>query len=107
LNLFITLGKRFRGTLAIHGLTIRGKSQMKRGKTHFKGRYTLDIFTHNIAIKRYCNKKIFFHPIFIFLCVFPVCIEKISLDKIKQLKDAKGIEKERKKEKKERCTTLF
>jgi len=36
-----------------------------------------------------------------------VCIEKISLDKIKQLKDAKGIEKERKKEKKERCTTLF
>jgi len=23
-----------------------------------KGRYTLDIFAHNIAIKRYCDKKI-------------------------------------------------
>jgi len=27
-----------------------------------KGRYTLDIFTHNIATKRYCDKKIIFEP---------------------------------------------
>jgi hypothetical protein len=43
-----------------------------------KGRYTLDIFTHNIAIKRQCDKKIlqnkdhFSSNIF-----FPVCIENI------------------------------
>ncbi len=39
-------------------------------RLHFKDRYTLDIFTHNIVIKRYCDKKIFFHPIF-----FPVYLE--------------------------------
>jgi len=30
--------------------------------THFKDRYTLDIFTHNIAMKRYCVKKDDFEP---------------------------------------------
>jgi len=40
-------------------------------------RYTLDIFTRNNAIKRhtikrYRNKKIFFHPIFLFLCVLKI-----------------------------------
>ncbi len=29
-----------------------------------KARVTHNIFVYNIAIKRYCNKKIFFHPIF-------------------------------------------
>jgi hypothetical protein len=28
-------------------------------KLHIKGLYTLDIYAHNIAIKRYCNKNIF------------------------------------------------
>ncbi len=28
----------------------------------FKALYTLNIFTHNIAIKRYCNKKDNFEP---------------------------------------------
>jgi len=40
-----------------------------------KGLYTLDIFVHNILIKRkkrYCDKKTFFIQYF-----FPVCIENI------------------------------
>jgi len=39
-----------------------------------KGCYTLDFFTYNIAIKRYCNKNNFFHPILFFLCVLKIFI---------------------------------
>jgi hypothetical protein len=35
-----------------------------------KGRYTLDIFARDIAIKRYFDEKTFFSQYF-----FPVCIE--------------------------------
>jgi len=37
---------------------------------YIKAKFTHHIFTHNIEIKRYCNKMIkrHFHPIFFFLC---------------------------------------
>ncbi len=34
--------------------------EASNNKQIVKGLYTLDIFAHNIAIKRYCNKKIIF-----------------------------------------------
>ena len=34
------------------------ENSFKKVKNHFKGLVTLDIFTHNIAIKRYFDKKI-------------------------------------------------
>jgi len=37
-----------------------------------KGRYTLDIFAHDIAIKRYCDKKTFFIQNMFFLCVLKI-----------------------------------
>jgi len=40
--------------------------------------YTLDIFAHNIVIKRYLDEKTFFHQYF-----FPVCIENIFWDNSK------------------------
>jgi hypothetical protein len=37
-----------------------------------EGRYTLDIFAPNIAIKRYCDKKTFFIENIVFLCVLKI-----------------------------------
>jgi hypothetical protein len=35
---------------------------------------THNIFAHNIEIKRYCNKKGIFYPIFFFLCELKIFI---------------------------------
>jgi len=54
------------------------KKNVGRQFLSFKGRYTLDIFVHNIAIKRYCGKRHFSSKIF-----SPVCIENIFWDNSK------------------------